>query len=60
MRPEIDQRYQARQVKIGSGYTTRRHGLGATGKHIDGQSDYFNLIKNKALAIEVLKQEKGC
>jgi hypothetical protein len=33
---------------------------GATGKHIDGQSDYFNLIKSKALAIEVLKRGKGC
>ncbi len=33
---------------------------GATGKSIDGQSDYFNLIKDKALAIEVLREEKGC
>jgi len=28
---------------------------GATGKHIEGQSIYYNLISNKAWAIEVLK-----
>ncbi len=32
---------------------------GASGKHIDGQSDYFHLIQHRAIAIEIIKKEKG-
>ena len=30
---------------------------GAVGKHIRGESDYYNLIRSKAIAIKIFKQE---